>query len=421
MSNTIIRSVEGYQVLDSRGNPTVACLVTLESGIQARSYVPSGASTGIHEAVELRDNDQTLYGGKGVLKAIHNINTEIHQLLQGKDSTQQAELDRLMIEHDSTENKGRLGANAILAVSMAIARVSAQAHQLELFDYLHQHYLSYEKVEYILPYIGFNVLNGGKHADSGLDVQEYMIMPQHSSFAERIRIGVEIYHSLKDVLVNKGLTTAVGDEGGFAPRCDTNSIALEYIKEASTRKGYTLGNELTIALDVAASEIYDKATGKYLWQKVLVSPEELAKIYNQWIEAYAITSIEDPYDEDDFSSWNHFLQDKDNDITIVGDDLLVTNPQRIQIAIDKQLCNSVLIKPNQIGTVTETFQAISLAHTNRMTTMMSHRSGDTIDTFISDLAVATGCEYMKSGAPARAERVAKYNRLLEIDTILRTL
>lgn len=409
----IIKDIVGYEILDSRGNPTTASKVTLEDGTYAYAYVPSGASTGIHEATELRDGDKHRYRGLGVLNAVNNINTEIRQALIGIDSSKQREIDTILQQLDGTPNKSRLGANAILAVSLAIARATAQSQDLQLYQYISQLYGNQEEVK-SFPQIGFNVLNGGKHADSGLDIQEYMIMPLKDSIEENIRIGSEIYHTLKQILVQKGHIVSVGDEGGFAPRLETNEEGLMLLVEAIAQAGYQPGIDCGIALDPAATEFFDAVKNKYTFDGTEYTGAELSEIYQQWISKYPIVSIEDPFAEDDYNSWIAIQQSVSPEFRIVGDDLLVTNTERIQMAIEQKWCNSVLIKPNQIGTLTETLDAITLAHQHNFTTMISHRSGDTIDTFISDLAVGTKSQYMKSGAPARAERVSKYNRLLEI-------
>ena len=410
----VIKNIFGYEILDSRGNPTTASLVELEDGSKARAYVPSGASTGAHEAVELRDGDEKRYHGQGVLQAIHNINTEIATALIGKDSSQQRELDNLLIALDGTPNKARLGANAILAVSLALARATAISQKKELYQYIRELYGNDTGIDKVFPQIGFNVLNGGKHADSGLDIQEYMIMPQKESISENIRIAAEIYHTLKKILAKQGQVTAVGDEGGFAPHLQNNEEGLKLLVQAITEAGYIPGIDCSIALDAAATEFFSADTNLYTLDKQQYTASELSGIYHNWIHQYPIVSLEDPFAEDDYTAWQSFKQTISPELRLVGDDLLVTNTQRIQEAIDKQLCNSVLIKPNQIGTLTEVIDAIQLAHQNKFTTMISHRSGETIDTFISDLAVASRSAYMKSGAPARAERVSKYNRLLEI-------
>lgn len=409
-----ITNIKGYEILDSRGNPTTACLVELVDGSSARAYVPSGASTGSHEAVELRDGDMKRYGGQGVLKAIANINTEIRDNLIGKNSYIQKEIDQILINLDGTHNKTRLGANAILAVSLAVAKATAISQGRELYQYIQDIFTPNTTLVKSFPQIGFNVLNGGKHADSGLDVQEYMIMPLKNNIEENIRIGSEIYHTLKNILSQNGQVVSVGDEGGFAPRLESNEAGLSLLVQAIQEAGYIPGVDCSLALDVAATEFFNNKESKYTFDKQSYSGLELASIYQNWLQKYPIVSIEDPFSEDDYANWKNFKQAMNNNIRIVGDDLLVTNTKRIKTAIDMDLCNSVLIKPNQIGTLTETLEAISLAHNNNFTTMISHRSGDTIDTFISDLAVGVESGYIKSGAPARAERVSKYNRLLEI-------
>jgi enolase len=409
-----IKNIQGYEILDSRGNPTTACLVELMDGTKARAYVPSGASTGSHEAVELRDGDINRYGGQGVLKAVSNINTEIKDNLIGKDSCNQTEIDHILINLDGTNNKARLGANAILAVSLAVARASAISKGKELYHYIQDIFNPNTLTTKSFPKIGFNVLNGGKHADSGLDVQEYMIMPLRDSVEDNIRMGSEVYHTLKKILSKNGQVVSVGDEGGFAPRLENNEAGLSLLVQAIEEVGYIPGVDCALALDVAATEFFDKSESKYTFDKQIYSGIELATVYQSWLQKYPIVSIEDPFSEDDYANWQYFQRVIDNKISIVGDDLLVTNTYRIKEAIDQKLCNSVLIKPNQIGTLTETLEAISLAHNNNLTTMISHRSGDTIDTFISDLAVGVSAGYLKSGAPARAERVSKYNRLLEM-------
>jgi enolase len=409
-----IKNIKGYEILDSRGNPTTASTVELEDGSKAIAYVPSGASTGAHEAVELRDGDRNRYHGLGVLGAINNINTVIKDALIGQDAYKQANIDKVLLDLDGTENKSKLGANAILAVSLAVARASAVSQKKELYRYIQDLGIVNSNQDLNFPKIGFNVLNGGKHADSGLDVQEYMIMPLRDSIEDNIRIGSEIYHALKKLLTQKGQITSVGDEGGFAPRLDSNEAGLELLVEAIKVAGYRPGIDCALALDVAATEFFDNNLSVYTFDKKQYSGSDLSIIYNNWIQKYPIVSIEDPFSEDDYNNWQKLSQAINGNIRIVGDDLLVTNTKRIQKAIDENLCNSVLIKPNQIGTLTETLEAINLAHNNNLTTMISHRSGDTIDTFISDLAVGMSSGYMKSGAPARAERVSKYNRLLEI-------
>jgi enolase len=409
-----IKNIQGYEILDSRGNPTTACLVELLDGTQAKAYVPSGASTGSHEAVELRDVDENRYNGMGVLIAVNNINSIIKPALISKNAYDQENIDQILIDLDGTHNKSKLGSNAILAVSLAVARASAISQGKELYQYIQDIFKPNSNLSKQFPQIGFNVLNGGKHADSGLDVQEYMIMPLKTNIDENIRIGSEIYHTLKKILAKNGQIVSVGDEGGFAPRLDNNEAGLDLLVKAIQEAGYVPGIDCSLALDIAATEFFDSTLQKYTFDKQIYSGIELSAIYQNWLNKYPLVSIEDPFSEDDYVSWSNFQKLRGNSLRIVGDDLLVTNTDRIKEAIEKKLCNSVLIKPNQIGTLTETLKAINLAHQNNMTTMISHRSGDTIDTFISDLAVGVSARYIKSGAPARAERVSKYNRLLEI-------
>jgi enolase len=409
-----IKNIQGYEILDSRGNPTTACLVELLDGTQAKAYVPSGASTGSHEAVELRDVDENRYNGMGVLIAVNNINSIIKPALISKNAYDQENIDQILIDLDGTHNKSKLGSNAILAVSLAVARASAISQGKELYQYIQDIFKPNSNLSKQFPQIGFNVLNGGKHADSGLDVQEYMIMPLKTNIDENIRIGSEIYHTLKKILAKNGQIVSVGDEGGFAPRLDNNEAGLDLLVKAIQEAGYVPGIDCSLALDIAATEFFDSTLQKYTFDKQIYSGIELSAIYQNWLNKYPLVSIEDPFSEDDYVSWSDFQKLRGNSLRIVGDDLLVTNTDRIKEAIENKLCNSVLIKPNQIGTLTETLKAINLAHQNNMTTMISHRSGDTIDTFISDLAVGVSAGYIKSGAPARAERVSKYNRLLEI-------
>jgi len=412
---TTITDIYGYEVLDSRGNPTTAAKVTLSDGTVARAYVPSGASTGVHEALELRDKDKNRFHGKGVLKAVENINTKIKEALVGSDPFVQKNIDQIMLDLDGTPNKEVLGSNAILAVSLAVARAGAVSKGVALYNYLYDLYQEYEETTLIIPEPGFNVLNGGAHADSGLDVQEFMLMPQLGSIKENVRAGSEIYHSLKDLLAKEGYTVSVGDEGGFAPQLPNNKEALVLLKKAIENSGYELGKNVLLALDVAATEFYNKEQDIYTLGAESRSSQDLIEMYLEWIKEYSIISIEDPFSEDDFDSWNKFMQQLPEGVRVVGDDLLVTNVERINMSIEKNLCNAVLIKPNQIGSLTETMQAIALSHKNGMSTMISHRSGDTSDDFIADLGVATRCEYIKSGALSRAERTAKYNRLIEIE------
>jgi enolase len=408
---TVILEVHGREVLDSRGNPTVEAEVFLSSGAVGRAIVPSGASTGEHEAVELRDGDKSRYMGKGVLKAVDNINTEIADALEEMDAVDQRTLDQTMIELDGTENKGRLGANALLAVSMAVARAVANAYEVPLYRYLGGVNAS------ILPLPMMNILNGGAHADSNVDFQEFMVMPVGApSFSEALRWGVETFHTLKGVLKKKGYNTAVGDEGGFAPSLKSNEEAIELVVEAIQQAGYKPGEQIAIALDPAASEFFQD--GKYVFKKSgksVKTSEEMVKYWANWVNQYPIVSLEDGFAEDDWKGWKLFTDEVGNKIQLVGDDLFVTNTKRLQKGIDEKTANSILIKVNQIGTVTETIDAIELARRNGYTSVISHRSGESEDTFIADLAVATGAGQIKTGSASRTDRIAKYNQLLRIE------
>jgi enolase len=411
MPITNIAEVRGRQVLDSRGNPTVEAEVFLDGGASARAIVPSGASTGEHEAVELRDGDKNQYAGKGVLKAVENVNSEIADAVGGMDAADQGALDARMIELDGTPNKGRLGANAILAVSMAAARASARAFELPLFRYLGG------AAANTLPVPMMNILNGGAHADNNVDFQEFMVMPVGApSFSEALRWGVEVFHTLKGVLKKRGYNTAVGDEGGFAPSVKSNVEAIEVVLEAIQQAGYKPGAEIAIALDPAASEFYQD--GKYVFKKSdrsAKSSEEMVKYYAKWVKDYPIVSLEDGFAEDDWDGWALQTQELGGKIQLVGDDIFVTNIERLQQGIDKGVANSILIKLNQIGTVTETLDAIDLARRNGYTSVISHRSGETEDTFIADFAVATGVGQIKTGSASRTDRISKYNQLLRIE------
>ena len=411
MPQTNIADIRAREVLDSRGNPTVEAEVFLDGGISATAIVPSGASTGEHEAVELRDGDNNRYLGKGVLKAVENVNGEIGSALANLDAADQRTLDQKMIELDGTDNKGRLGANAILAVSMAASRAAAQAFQLPLYRYLGGAGAN------VLPTPMMNILNGGAHADNNVDFQEFMVMPVGAgSFSEALRWGVEVFHTLKGVLKKRGYNTAVGDEGGFAPSVKSNVEAIEVVLEAIQQAGYKPGEEVAIALDPAASEFY--SDGKYVFKKSdksSKSSEEMARFWAKWARDYPIVSLEDGLAEDDWEGWKILTGEVGSKIQLVGDDLFVTNTERLQEGIDKGIANSILIKVNQIGTVSETLDAIDLARRNGYTSVISHRSGETEDTFIADLAVATGAGQIKTGSASRTDRVAKYNRLLRIE------
>jgi enolase len=411
MPLTTIAEIRGRQVLDSRGNPTVEAEVFLAGGASARAIVPSGASTGEHEAVELRDGDEQQFKGMGVLKAVANVNGEIAEILGGIDAADQRWLDAKMIELDGTPNKGRLGANAILAVSMAAARASARAFELPLYRYLGGAGAS------TLPTPMMNILNGGAHADNNVDFQEFMVMPVRApSFAEALRWGVEVFHTLKGVLKKRGYNTAVGDEGGFAPSLKSNVEAIEVVLEAIQQAGYTPGQQIAIALDPAASEFYQD--GRYVFKKSdksAKSSEDMVKYWAKWARDYPIVSLEDGLAEDDWHGWALLTEELGEKIQLVGDDIFVTNIERLQQGIDKSVANSILIKLNQIGTVSETLDAIDLARRNGYTSVISHRSGESEDAFIADLAVATGAGQIKTGSASRTDRVAKYNQLLRIE------
>jgi enolase len=409
MSN--IAEICGRQVLDSRGNPTVEAEVWLDDGSIGRAIVPSGASTGEHEAVELRDGDKQNYLGKSVLKAVENVNGEIADALGGFDTADQRALDQKMIELDGTENKGRLGANAILSVSMAASRAAANSFELPLYRYLGGAGAN------TLPTPMMNILNGGAHADNNVDFQEFMVMPVGAeSFSEALRWGVEVFHTLKGVLKKRGYNTAVGDEGGFAPSVKSNVEAIEVVLEAIQQAGYKPGEEIAIALDPAASEFYQD--GKYVFKKSdksSKSSDEMVRFWAKWANDYPIVSLEDGLAENDWDGWQNLTKELGDKIQLVGDDLFVTNVQFLQEGIDKNVANSILIKVNQIGTVSETLDAIDLARRNGYTSIISHRSGETEDTFIADLAVATGAGQIKTGSASRTDRVAKYNQLLRIE------
>jgi enolase len=406
-----ISHIHAREVLDSRGNPTVEAEVRLQDGSGGRAIVPSGASTGEHEAVELRDGDTHRYLGKGVRKAVENVNREIAVALANFDAADQRALDRKMIELDGTENKSRLGANAILAVSMAAARAAAISSRQPLYRYLGGAEAN------LLPLPMMNILNGGAHADSNVDFQEFMVMPVGAeSFSEALRWGVEVFHTLKGVLKKRGYNTAVGDEGGFAPSVKSNVEAVEVVLEAIQQAGYKPGEEIAIALDPAASELFQD--GKYVFKKSdksSKSSEDMVRYWAKWARDYPIVSLEDGLAEDDWAGWEMLTKELGGKIQLVGDDLFVTNTQRLQQGIDKGVANSILIKVNQIGTVSETLDAIDLARRNGYTSVISHRSGETEDTFIADLAVATGAGQIKTGSASRTDRIAKYNQLLRIE------
>ncbi len=412
---TTIEDVVAREILDSRGNPTVEVEVALVGGAMGRAAVPSGASTGVHEAVELRDGDPDRFNGKGVLKAVENVNTVIADAIVGWDALDQVGIDRVLIELDGTENKGKLGANAILGVSLAVAHAAANQLEVPLFRYLggvHAH---------VLPVPLMNILNGGKHAVDSTDFQEFMIVPAGApTFSEALRWGVETYHALKQVLKKRGYSTNVGDEGGFAPSLKSNEEAVEVLLEAITQAGYRPGEDIFLALDPATSEIYDEAEKVYVLAKEgrRLSGEEMVRFWENWVNQYPILSIEDGLAEDDWEHWQVLYQALGNRVQLVGDDLLVTNVKRIERAIEVGACNALLLKVNQIGTLTEAMAAAQMAQRAGWGVIVSHRSGETEDTTIADLAVALNAGQIKTGAPARSDRVAKYNQLLRIEEYL---
>lgn len=417
-----ITNVFAREILDSRGNPTLEAIVELESGLTAAASVPSGASTGAHEAHELRDMDTKRYHGLGVLQAIANVETELREAIVGKEVEDQKRLDAALIERDGTTNKSRLGANAIVGLSLACARAAALEKKIPLYQSLAT--LTKRKKQVSFPIPAFNVLNGGKHSDSGLSVQEFKIIPSGiATYPEQLRAGSEIFHSLQKLLARHEHSTAVGDEGGFAPHLDNHTQALELLELAVTEAGYTLGRDVFLGLDVAANSFYDEREGVY-WLKpenVKLTKESLVNMYRDWMQKFSIVSIEDGLVEDDFDGWANMLTKLTQEpatwnrpALIIGDDLLVTNTTRLRKAIAAKACNAVLIKPNQIGTVSETIECVELAQKHHYATMISHRSGDTPDDFIADLAVGVGASHIKSGSLSRGERLAKYNRLLAI-------
>jgi len=413
---SFIADIHARQILDSRGNPTIEVDVTTENGKLGRAAVPSGASTGIHEAVELRDNDKSVYGGKGVLKAVDNVNDIIADQLIGWSVNDQTGIDAQLIELDGTDNKGKLGANALLAVSMAVAKAAAQESNLPLYRYLGGVNAS------VLPIPLMNILNGGVHADNKIDYQEYMIVPVGAeSFSEGLRWGVEIFHELKKVLKKKGYSTNVGDEGGFAPDIQSNEEAIETVLLAIEAAGYKVGEQIGIALDAASSEMYKDGNYKfYKSSQKVISSDEMVEYWTNWANKYPIISIEDGMAEEDWDGWKKLTNAIGHKVQLVGDDLFVTNTKILQRGIDNGVANSILIKVNQIGTVTETINAVQLAQTNGYTTIMSHRSGETEDTTIADLAVALNCGQIKTGSASRTDRMAKYNQLIRIEEALGT-
>ncbi len=408
-----IQSIIGRQILDSRGNPTVEVDVRLEDGSLGRAAVPSGASTGVHEALELRDGDPAVYGGKGVFKAIVNVNESIAQALRGADASQQREIDERLLELDGTPNKAKLGANAMLGVSLATAKAAAASLGQPLYRYVGGADAN------LLPVPMMNILNGGAHTGwQSTDAQEFMVMPLGAnSFAEGLRWGVEIYHALKAVLKGKGYSTSIGDEGGFAPALKANAEAVEVVLEAIEKAGYKAGEQIAIALDPAATELYDKETNEYYLRKEdkRLSTDEMIEFWTSWVDQYPIVSIEDGLAEDDWAGWTALTAAIGDRVQLVGDDLLVTNPERVQRGINEKACNALLVKVNQIGSLSETIDAVRLCQSNGWKAVTSHRSGETEDATIADLSVALNTGQIKTGAPARSDRTAKYNQLLRIE------
>ncbi len=424
-----IENIIGREILDSRGNPTVEVEVTLSNGQRASAAVPSGASTGKFEALELRDGDAKRYGGLGVLTAVKNINTEIRDALIGKDASSQATIDEIMLELDGTENKARLGANAILGVSLAVCRVVAQTKKIPLYQYIND--ISGLEVKPKIPVPMFNVLNGGMHSDSGLSIQEFKIIPTGiKTFAEQLRAGSEIFHKLKKIIEAAHQSSGVGDEGGFSPKLESNVHALEIINQAITESGYELGTQVNLGIDAAANSFYDEDEKHYILKPegAHLESERLINMYREWTDKYHIVSVEDGLAEDDWAGWASMTEkiagkqilsgipkNVLSENLLVGDDLLVTNVKRVERAIKEKACNAVLIKVNQIGSLSETLECIRLAKKNKMKIMISHRSGETTDEFIADLAVGTAAEFIKSGSLSRGERLCKYNRLMKIE------
>jgi len=405
-----IEFIGAREILDSRGNPTVEVEVILDDGSEGRAAVPSGASTGAFEAVELRDGDKGRYGGKGVTKAVLGVIDQLGPELVGYDASEQRLIDQAMIDLDGTENKGNIGANAILGVSLAVAHAAASSADLPLYRYVGG------PNAHVLPVPMMNIVNGGAHADSDVDVQEFMIAPiGAATFREALEMGAGVYHSLKGVLKKQGLSTGLGDEGGFAPNLPANVAALELISTAIEAAGLTVGRDIALALDVASTEFFNADKGLYLFEGRELSADEMTDIYTQWIDAFPIVSIEDPLAEDDWAGWSSLVEKIGDKIQVVGDDLFVTNVTRLQRGITEKAASALLVKVNQIGSLTETLDAVTMAQRAGFACMMSHRSGETEDTTIADLAVATNCGQIKSGAPARTDRVAKYNQLLRIE------
>ena len=407
-----IVKVTGRQILDSRGNPTVEVDVVTANGVVGRAAVPSGASTGVHEAVELRDGDKSKYLGKGVLKAVNNVNSLINEALHGMDIFDQKAIDTVMLRLDGTENKSHLGANAILGTSLAVAKAAAQESGLSLYRYIGG------VGAVTMPVPMMNILNGGSHADNLIDIQEFMVMPfGASSFSEGLRWGTEVFHELKGVLKSRGMSTNVGDEGGFAPNLGSNEEAIQVVIEAVEKAGFTPGEDMYIALDAASSEFYNAETGKYVFHSTgdQMSSSEMVRFWADWCKKYPIVSIEDGLAEDDWAGWKQVTEQLGSNVQLVGDDLFVTNTKRLSRGIEEGIANSILVKVNQIGSLTETIEAVQMATRNGFTSVMSHRSGETEDSTIADLAVALNCGQIKTGSASRSDRMAKYNQLLRIE------
>jgi enolase len=411
-----IKKIHALEILDSRGNPTIQVSVELDSGSIGTAGVPSGASTGTHEALELRDGDAKRYDGKGVLKAVRNVNGEISRLLKGKSIAPLSKIDQAMIELDGTDNKSRLGANAILGVSLACAHAGAVSEHVPLYAYLRQLY-QFGFKEYRLPRPMMNIINGGKHADSGLSFQEFMIMPSKARFADNLRMGAEIFHALGQVIKGRGYQMLVGDEGGYAPKLTSHAQVCEVIHEAIQRTAYVAGKDVLLGIDPAASELFDQKERRYVLQPegTSLTSDQLIGLYEEWAGRYYLASVEDGLAEDDWDNWAVMTKKLGKKIMLIGDDLFVTNPKRLQLGIRKKVANAILIKVNQIGTLSETMACIKLAQKNNYRVVISHRSGETADTSIADLAVACNADFIKSGSLSRAERLSKYNRLLEIE------
>jgi enolase len=431
-----IKKITAREILDSRGNPTVECQVELDSGLKAKASVPSGASTGSHEALELRDGDKKRYGGLGVLKAAKNIEQKIAPELLGTDCTKQEDIDEQMLKLDGTKNKKKLGANAILAVSLACARAGSMAEKKELFEYLHTKY-QIPNTKYHLPVPCFNIFNGGKHADTNLDFQEFMIVPhpnpllskervasgasRERSCAETVRMGAEIFHELGHVLKEAGFDTDVGAEGGYAPDIYSSVQAMEFIMAATVRAGYKVGKDIGIGIDVGSSELYDLRSKKYIFKldQASFATATLVDLYREWLKKFNVVSLEDGLAEDDWEGWQELTRELGDEVMLVGDDLFVTNVERLRKGVEKKVANTILIKPNQVGTLTETFACVALARKHNYKVFVSHRSGETTEDFIADLAVAVNADYVKFGSLSRGERVCKYNRLMEIERLVK--